>query len=116
MKKLNAVLGVVTLAVLVTACHKNPLITNSETESAKLLLNASLYAEQTAGRMITGVGFQDCMGENLTRLNCAKFYKDMTVYANKTKGFKGLAVADLKNRDLYNKLQPAYEKERFASI
>lgn len=116
MKKHAFILATVAATVLVTACHQNPLSGHDEKASAKFLLDASKYAEKKANRMISGTGYQQCMGENLTRFNCQQLFAHMVEFANSTKEFKGLTVADLKDKSVFSKIGPAYEHERFTSI
>lgn len=116
MKKTVFITGLMGVAALLSACHQSPLDTASPKIAAKFLIDASKFAEKKENRMVSGRGYKECMEENKQHFNCAALFKFMTDYAKSNVEFKGLTVADLKNKKTFNKVRESYETALFLSF
>lgn len=113
---LMALAGVCCSALLVTACHQNPLASNDKEKSANFVMKASMFAEKKANRMVSGTGYKQCMTENIQGFNCPKLFVDMLIFAKDNQEYKGLTVADLKDKQAYQLMASAYNKALFNRI
>lgn len=113
---LMALAGVCCSALLVTACHQNPLARNDKEKSANFVMNASMFAEKKANRMVSGTGYKQCMTENIQGFNCPKLFVDMLIFAKDNQEYKGLTVADLKDKQAYQLIASAYDNALFNRI
>lgn len=112
--KIKIGLGIA-VVVLLTACHENPLKTASKDKTARLLTQASKYAEEKAGRPQHARGYFDCIRGKQKALNCDQLYSDMVEYAQKEDDFENITVADLKNQEAFKRIKEYYEERLFWS-
>lgn len=115
MKKL-LVLAALTLTTAACHQHTNPLKTLPPEKAAILLLQASKYAEAQAGFSQRGVGFANCMKENMLKLDCHHFLQDMLSFSKKNPDMQTLTLADLEDKVFFEEIAEIYEMKRFNSI
>lgn len=113
MKKVSVITGIAAAAILVSACHQNPLTSHDKKKTASFVLDASTYAEKIAGKNVRGSAYKQCMTENVQNIDCPKLFNDMATFAKDSTDFKGLTVADLKDKPAFNKIAAIYESTRF---
>ena len=113
---LMAFAGLCCGVLFVSACHQNPLAGNDKEHSAHFVMKASIFAEKKANRMISGTGYKQCMTENLQGFNCPELFTDMLEFARHSQEYKGLTMADLKDKSAYQSIAPAYDNMLFNRI
>lgn len=110
MKKIYPLMALATTTFMLTACHKNPLKQHSESKGAEFLVAASEQAEKTLHLIIppkdAGSLYRTCMeGEGEAKnIDCKALYKAMTQSVKK-RDFKGIKVADLTDKEVYEGLK-----------
>ena len=110
MKRLILTAAACSLSVLMTACHENKLAKVDESEGGRFLVKASQYAEKKQGLpRVLGDIYGYCMGkEEIKQIDCNKFFSYMQQYAETTKDFKGVTIADLTNKSSFSRLKRSY--------
>lgn len=118
---MKRVLITAALCFCLSACgsHHNSLTAANSKDVGKLLLKASIYAEDKLNLFSGGDGdmYGSCMDnyssyEKDQQQQCQKIYSLMVEYAQKIPEFKGITVADITNRKVYqDKLKAAYYHE-----
>jgi hypothetical protein len=119
MNKTIPLFGLVLLACLLSACHKNPLKIQSEQKSSRFLINASVAAEKSLHLGLSEISAQraylNCMDGKNTPFDCKAFYQAMADFS-KTEAFtafKGITVADLMDKSVFDRLREEYEQRFF---
>lgn len=118
MNKAIPMLGILLTACLISGCHQNPLKTNSLRKSSRFLINASVAAEKSLHLGLHESQspwiYGSCM-EGKAKTDCATFYQAMLEFAKSGAfpEFKGVNLADLKDKAVFETLQDEYESRCF---
>ena len=119
MSKKIQMIGLVVLACFLSACHKNPLKTQSEQNSTRFLINASVAAEQSLHLGLNDLSAQraylNCMDAKSTTFDCTAFYQAMADFSKRGTfpDFKGITLTDLTDKSVFNTLREGYEQRFF---
>jgi hypothetical protein len=117
-KKLFYAAVLVSSTLLLSACHNsNPLLTQNKKETVQFILNAQNYAsEQTHLYDSVGSVYLDCLNNPLHFSNpfakqndkgCENIFKQMLIYAKKTKHFSSLSLNNLKDKQVEKRVGKA---------
>lgn len=119
MSKRIPIVSIVLVTCLLSACHKNPLKTNSEEDSTRFLINASIAATKILNLGLNEISSQraylNCMEGKAREIDCPTFYVAMTKLAQdkRFESFKGITVGDLSDKETFNVLRKGYEQRFF---
>ena len=118
MNKKVSMIGFVVLACFLSACHKNPLKTQSEQNSTRFLINASVAAEKNLHLGLSDPSAQraylNCMDRKHITFDCKAFYQAMADFSKKGTfpDFNEITLTDLTDKSVFDRLRAGYE-ERF---
>ena len=96
--------------LILSACgsHKNPLLTQPKKATVRFVKNAQDFASKKTGVMYGDGVYSECIvnpehfdfldGKGAGAKRCAKVFKAMVEYAEKSKDFSSLTVSDLKDK------------------
>lgn len=112
-------LGLLLATLLLSACHNNPLKTNKEALCTRFLINASVAAVKNVkpemdAREAQYVYFS-CMKGRQASIDCNSVYTAMANFAKSSEfsAFKGINVADLTDKAVFESLREGYEERLF---
>ncbi len=114
MKK-TLILIVISATISLTACsHKNPMETQSQEDTARFLIAASIYASDKMKLNLPvaekSLRYGDCVFNHMIDSSfCPNFYDYMIEYADKSDSdFSNITIEDLKNREVYRSVEKTY--------
>ena len=116
-KRLPILAVVMTLGL--SACQQNPLTKNSEEDTTRFLINASIAATKSMGLGLNDIeasrAYLNCMDGKVQKYDCSTLYAKMTKVADDARfsAFKGVSVAQLTDKDTYNRVREGYEQRFF---
>jgi len=119
MNKTTLSLGLLLSTAMLSACHHNPLETHKEQQSTRFLINASMEAAKVLKPNMDGREAQyvylNCMNGKEPDMDCTALYKAMADFAKRGSfsDFKGVSVADLTDRAVFESLREGYEERLF---
>lgn len=119
MNKLATGFSCLLAAGLLSACHNNPLKTNKEQQSTQFIIQASLAGAKALDSTIdehdAPYAYMYCMKGKWALGDCNALYKAMTQFAKSTSmhAFRGVSVADLTDKEVYDTLREGYEIRLF---
>ncbi len=114
MKK-SLILFTIAAIIGLTACsHENPMETQSQQDTAKFLIAASIYASDKMKFNISvlekSLRYGDCVLNHMIDSSfCPKFYDYMIEYADQSgSSFSSITIEDLKDREIYRSVEKTY--------
>ncbi|KTD65363.1 hypothetical protein [Legionella spiritensis] len=118
MKKTAVILYLFAWTALLTACHHNPLKEASPRQRINFLMAASTAAEKRLDVFVAPGGgyYLSCMqGEDLP-IDCRTLFANMVAYAQTTKTFKDVTVAELTDPALFAEVVDDYQNAFFNAV
>jgi hypothetical protein len=120
MKKTTQILSLVFITSLLTACHENPLKTNSKSRCANFLIETSHQAEKEKNihAKTERSAWLACMRGKEKGLDCKSLFAAMINVAKSSgdKDFDSLNQADLAERAVFARLEERYEELLFNTL
>lgn len=119
MKQLTLSFCVLLATLLLSACHNNPLKSNKEQRSTRLLINASVAAvhivKPEMDEREAQYVYLNCMNGKEAALDCSALYQAMVHFAKKSPfiEFHSVSVADLTDKAVFESLREGYEERLF---
>ena len=119
MNKFTPGFSLLLATILLSACHNNPLKSNKEEHSTRFLINASVAAVKIVKPEINAREAQyiylSCMKGKEASIDCNAVYAAMARVAKSSEfsAFKGLNVADLTDKAVFDSLRVGYEERLF---
>lgn len=119
MNKTTLGLGLLFATLLLTACHNNPLKTNKEELCTRFLINASVAAVKIVKPEMDAreaqYAYLSCMKGRQASIDCNSLYAAMVNFAKSSEfsEFKGVNVADLTDKAVFESLLEGYEERLF---
>jgi hypothetical protein len=102
---------------LMTACHQNPLKSESPEKTVAFLIEASRAAEKnTPFHDLKGAAYSQCMTNNPLQLDCSKLFRDMLCFARDVPDFNSTTLADLHDKSLFQSLSERYQQQQFNTL